>query len=100
MPGRPNEGRCEAFWDTLLQRSGEIGGVEKTALADALPLSGQDNNYVYDAEDHPRDARQGAPVATSRMVTADYFDVLGLHLVRGRLLTADDCFRSHARRGD
>ncbi|MGB6781170.1 MAG: ABC transporter permease, partial [Terracidiphilus sp.] len=84
------KGRCEAFWDSLLARSGEISGAESTALADALPLSGQDNNYVYDAEDHPRDARQGAPVATSRTVTANYFDVLGLHLVRGRLLTAED----------
>ena len=58
--GNQNKGRCQAFWDTLLVRSGEIGGAEKTALADALPLSGQDNNYAYDAEDHPRDARQGA----------------------------------------
>jgi len=85
-----NKGRCEAFWDTLLARSGEIGGVEKTALADALPLSGQDDNYAYDAEDHPRDAREGAPMATSRIVTPNYFDVLGLHLVRGRLLTTED----------
>ncbi len=29
-------------------------------------------------------------MATARIVTGDYFDVLGLHLVRGRLLTADD----------
>ena len=68
-----NQGRCQAFWDTLLARSGEISGAEKMALADALPLSGQDNNYVYDAEDHPRDARQGAPVATSRIVTPELF---------------------------
>jgi predicted permease len=85
-----SKGRCRAFWDALLARSGEISGAEKLALADALPLSGHDNNYVYDAEDHPRDWQQGAFVGTSRTVTPDYFDVLGLHLVRGRLLTAED----------
>ena len=95
--GNQNKGRCEAFWETLLQRSGEIGGVEKTALADALPLSGHDNNYFYDAEDHPRDPRQSAAMATSRIVTPDYFDVIGLHLVRGRLLAAEDASgASHA----
>jgi len=92
-----NKGRCQAFWDTLMARSGEIAGAEKMALADALPLSGQDNNYFYDAEDHPRDARQGAPGATGRIVTPDYFDVLNLRLVRGRLLTSEDASgASHA----
>ncbi len=92
-----NKGRCQAFWDTLLARSGEIAGAETTALANALPLSGQDNNYDYDAEDHPRDARQGAPFGTSRIVTPGYFEVLGLHLVRGRLLTSEDASgASHA----
>jgi predicted permease len=92
-----NRGRCQAFWDTLLARSGEIAGVQKTALADALPLSGEDNNFVYDAEDHSRDARQSAPVSTSRIVTPDYFGVLNLHLVRGRVLNSEDASgASHA----
>lgn len=92
-----NKGRCQAFWNTLLARSGEIAGAEKMALADALPLSGEDNNYFYDAEDHPRDPRQGAAGATVRVVTPDYFDVLNLHLVRGRLLNAEDASgASHA----
>ncbi len=60
--------------------------MESAALTDSLPLSGRDNNYVFDAEGHPRDARQGALLATGRTVSPGYFDVLGLHLVRGRLL--------------
>jgi hypothetical protein len=52
---------------------------------------------VYDAENHPRDARQGALLATGRVVSQGYFDVLGLHLVRGRLLNAQDASgASHA----
>jgi predicted permease len=60
------------------------------ALVDSLPLSGREDNYVYDAEDHPRDASQGARLATSRIVSPGYFDVLKLHLLRGRLLDAQD----------
>ncbi|HTB97485.1 MAG TPA: ABC transporter permease [Terracidiphilus sp.] len=84
------KGRCQAFFQSLLQSAQGIAGVENVALANALPLSGLDDNYIYDAENHPRDARQGAKLATGRVVSPGYFDVLGLHLVRGRLLSAED----------
>jgi predicted permease len=84
------KGRCQAFYESLLDSSQGIAGVERVALADALPLSGRDDNYVYDAEDHPRDARQGALLATGRTVSPGYFDVLGLRLMRGRLLAPQD----------
>ncbi len=83
-------GRCFSFFTTLLEQSRSIAGVDGTALADALPLSGHDSNYVYDAEDHPRSPRQGAFVATGRIVSPAYFRVLGLQLVRGRLLNEQD----------
>jgi predicted permease len=85
-----DKGRCGAFFQTLLEKTQGITGVESVGLANALPLSGLDNNYVYDAENHPRDARQGAKLATGRVVSPGYFDVLGLRLVRGRLLMAED----------
>jgi predicted permease len=85
-----DQGRCQSFFQPLLDRAQGIAGVESVALVDALPLSGHDNNYVYDAEGHPRDARQGAMLANGRTVSPGYFDVLGLHLVHGRLLNASD----------
>ncbi|MGO9436111.1 MAG: ADOP family duplicated permease [Terracidiphilus sp.] len=84
------QGRCHSFFETLLQRAQGMPGVESVGLTDSLPLSGRDSNYFYDAENHPRDARQGAMGATERTVTPGYFDVLGLHLVRGRLLSEGD----------
>ena len=84
------KGRCNAFFQSLLQSARGITGVESVALTDALPLSGRDASYIYDAEDHPRNARQGAPVSTGRVVSPSYFDVLGLTLVRGRLLNETD----------
>lgn len=85
-----DQGRCRAFFDALLQRGKGIAGVENMALADALPLGGKEDNFIYDAEDHPRDARAGALLATGRTVTPEYFSVLGLHLVQGRLLSPQD----------
>ncbi|WP_348263628.1 ABC transporter permease [Telmatobacter sp. DSM 110680] len=84
------KGRCQSFFTSLLDRAQGIAGVESAALVDSLPLSGRENNYIYDAEDHPRDARQGARLATSRIVSTGYFNVLNLHLLRGRLLDAQD----------
>jgi predicted permease len=83
-------GRCQAFFKDLADRTGGIAGVEDGALVDELSMSGWDLNYVYDAEGHPRDARQGARLAASRTVSSHYFDVVGLHLLRGRLLTDSD----------
>jgi predicted permease len=84
------KGRCASFFNALLDRAQGISGIESMALVDSLPLSGREDNYVYDAEDHPRDARQGARLATSRIVSPGYFEVLKLHLLRGRLLDAQD----------
>ncbi len=84
------KGRCQSFYATLLEGASGTSGVESVALTDSLPLSGRDNNYVYDAEGHPRDAQQGALLATGRTVSPSYFDVLGMRLQRGRLLTEED----------
>jgi predicted permease len=83
-------GRCSAFFTTLQARMNSIPGVEKAALTDALPLNGQDSNYAFDAENHPRNALESGMFATGRNVTPEYFDLLNLKLVRGRLLNAQD----------
>ena len=83
-------GRCASFYQSLLNQFQGVGGLDGIALTDALPLSGRDDNYVYDAEGHPRDARQGALLATGRSISPGYFNVLGLQLLRGRLLSESD----------
>jgi predicted permease len=85
-----DKGRCQAFFDTLLEQAASIPGVDKVALADVLPLNGRHGSYVFDAEGHPRDAHQNSPQATGRIVSQGYFEALGLHLVRGRLLNEQD----------
>jgi predicted permease len=94
-PGAPTgpetaKGRCQQFFSTLLNHLHGMAGAEMVAMTDSLPLNGPIANYVYDAEGHPRDARQGALMATARTVTPDYFATLGMTRERGRLLTEQD----------
>jgi predicted permease len=84
------KGRCSEFFATLLNEAPSMVGTEAIALTDSLPLSGRDGNYAFDAEGHPRDARQTAFLATGRTVSSDYFATLGMPLKRGRLLTDQD----------
>jgi predicted permease len=91
------KGRCNGFFTTLLNSTQGIAGMEDVALTDSLPLSGRDDNYVYDAEGHPRDARQAALLATGRTVSPDYVATLGMRLMRGRMLAnQDESGSSHA----
>jgi predicted permease len=84
------KGRCSQFFATLLNEAPGMVGAEGFALTDSLPLSGRDDNYAFDAEGHPRDARQPGFLATGRTVSSDYFATLGMQLKRGRLLTDGD----------
>jgi predicted permease len=84
------KGHCDAFFRTLLERLKGMSGADRVALADSVPLTAEVGNYVYDAEGHPRAAREGALLATGRTVTPEYFGTIGLTLVRGRLLSQED----------
>ncbi len=88
--GQGQAGRCQQFFTTLLDRLRGLPGAEDVALTNALPLNGRQENYVYDAEGHPREARQGALQATGRIVSPGYFATLGMSLVKGRLLENQD----------
>jgi predicted permease len=83
-------GHCGAFFHDLEDRARGIEGVSGAALTDALPMSGWDLNYFYDAEGNTRDPKQPAKQGSARTVSPNYFSTLGLRLVRGRLLADSD----------
>ncbi len=84
------KGSCLGFFNTLLERAQALPGVDAAALVDALPMTGYDSWYVFDAEDHPRDPRQLAMQGSSRTVSPGYFPLMGIRLLRGRMLNRDD----------
>jgi predicted permease len=84
------KGHCQGFFQELVRQAHGVAGVNDAALVSALPMTGYDLSYVYDAEGHPRDPKQGAMLAAGRNVSTGYFSLIGLHLIRGRLLTDSD----------
>jgi predicted permease len=85
-----HEGSCVTFFRTLLDHAQALPGVESAALVDRLPMTGSDSWFLFDAEGHPRDPRKEPMQGTSRIVSPSYFQLMGIHLLRGRLLDAED----------
>jgi predicted permease len=90
-------GRCGNFYRDLLERAQGMAGVEGAALVSSLPMHGYDEGFPYDVEDHPRPPRQSPDQGSSRTVSSEYFQLLGIRLMHGRLLNdADRAGTSHA----
>jgi predicted permease len=83
-------GRCQNFFNEVVRQAQGIPGVESAALVSSLPMNGPGLNFVFDAEGHPRQAREDANKAAGRTVSTGYIPLIGLHLLRGRLLTDAD----------
>jgi predicted permease len=84
------KGSCLAFFETLLDRAQGLPGVESAALVDRLPMTGSDNWFDFDAEGHPRSPRENGFESAGRIASPSYFNLMGIHLLRGRLFNASD----------
>jgi len=71
---------------TLLEHLQAVPGVRAAAGINVLPLEGQ-NNYPGQRDGHPDQSVGGLEY---RVVTPNYFDVMGIPIVRGRGFSADD----------
>jgi putative ABC transport system permease protein len=81
--------RVTAFYDTLLDSLARQPGVRSAGLVQTLPMQG---DYVLAFDVRGRaPARPGqGPSANYRAVSPQYFDALGVPLLRGRALTRSD----------
>ena len=82
-----------AFIDELLERAKMLPGVDSVALtrASEIPPGGGHATNTFQIEGRPFavDSRQ-KPIARSQMVNVDYFRILHIPLVAGRLLQDSD----------
>jgi predicted permease len=79
----------DQFNRELLRRLQALPGVKSAGLTSFLPASGNNNNEAvlpegYTPPNHTYD------LSTSIQVQGDYFTAMGIPLLRGRLLNADD----------
>jgi putative ABC transport system permease protein len=82
--------RVAAFWDELQRRVEALPGVTGVAYSDGRPPADVNDFNNFDLEDFPTPPGQSQPVTPWLGVTPEYFKLLGLSLVQGRLFEARD----------
>ena len=80
-----DEGSVTVMWDELTRRLEALPGVSGVAFADGRPPADVADFNNFDLEAHPTPAGQSQPVTPWLAVTPEYFGVLGLPLLEGRL---------------
>jgi putative ABC transport system permease protein len=92
LPGAQytSAGAVATYWDEFRRRVEALPGVAGVAFADGRPPNGVNDFNNFDLEDFPAASGQSQPVTPWLAVTPEYFGVLGLSLVEGRLLDPRD----------
>ncbi|HSB08445.1 MAG TPA: ABC transporter permease [Blastocatellia bacterium] len=82
------------FYDECLARVGAVPGVRSVALAMSVPIRGASWDRVFIAFDKPVPSRADLPRSDYIPVSRDYFETMGMRLLRGRSITAADTAES------
>jgi putative ABC transport system permease protein len=84
--GNPEQAR---FYQALIDRVAALPGVEAVAAGSSLPFSGPNSGNAFTIEGVTFEVGR-APDSDFRVVTGDFFRVLGIPIVRGRTFVAAD----------
>jgi putative ABC transport system permease protein len=76
------------FYDDCLTRLAALPGVQGAAITRSLPIDGSDWGSYFRAADKP--APTDFPSAAMTPISASYFEVMGMRLLKGRAFTAAD----------
>ncbi len=82
--------QISAFQDRLVQRLAALPGVRRAGAVDKLPLGTRWGCTGLAVGDRPIPEGANWPCADSRAATADYFDAMGIALLRGRAFNSSD----------
>lgn len=85
-----SQNTIDQFNRELLRRLQQMTGVQEASLTSFLPMSGQGNHSVFVAEGFTPPQGAQLNLAAISLVAGDYFQTMGIHLLRGRFLTQDD----------
>jgi putative ABC transport system permease protein len=80
----------DAFNHELLRRLQQLPGVKSVGITSFLPASGNNSNSVFVAEGYVPAKDAPMDLATTISVEGDYFQAMGIPLLRGRFLNKDD----------
>ena len=83
------QAQVDAFSSQVLQRLSQLPGVQSVGLTSALPTTGGCcEAFVAEGYLNPREP--GLTLAANSEVRGNYFNVMGIPLLRGRYFTDDD----------
>jgi putative ABC transport system permease protein len=88
--GESAPGRRGAFYDAVLERLRATPGVAAAAAINHMPLVGDIWGTPFFIEGHPVPRPNQGPSATFRVVSANYFETMGIRVTAGRGFTAAD----------
>jgi putative ABC transport system permease protein len=74
----------------LAARVRTLPGVESLALVEATPLSGRDAEYPFSIEGRAAPRPEDQQTTTINLCTPEYFHLMGIRLLRGRLFDQRD----------
>jgi putative ABC transport system permease protein len=72
------------FFRKLLEDTRALPGVTYSAISNVLPLTGEGNNNVITPQGEETRPLMERPLADRRLISEDYFRLLGIPLVQGR----------------
>jgi predicted permease len=79
-----------AFYDRAIEQVEALPGVEGVAVVKGLPLAGLDFSFRLALEGRPLLPAVDRPTCQIHIVSRNYFWLMKINLLRGRLLTAQD----------
>jgi predicted permease len=82
--------KVRAFGQQLEERMRAIPGVRVAAYGNAVPLDGSSFWLTFTVRGRPSVRQSDQPAAAIRTVSPNYFEALGIPVVRGRAISADD----------
>jgi putative ABC transport system permease protein len=86
----PEPGRVAVFWDEMQRRVEALPSVTGVAFSDGRPPNDVGNFNNFDLEDFPTPPGKSQPVTPWVSVTPEYFRLLGLTLLQGRVFDERD----------
>ena len=89
-PQRYQGQQAATLYDRMLERVRALPDVEKAAAVEDLPITDGNSEWSILVDGAPMTTVANAPAAMPQKVTPDYFETMGVRLVRGRTFTNAD----------
>jgi putative ABC transport system permease protein len=88
----PDRASAKQFYQQLLERMAALPGVEQAAITSNMPLSSerQEGKLTFTIEGQAAEEQQRNPYLNALRASPNYFQTIGVRLIRGRLLNDFD----------